>query len=172
MPKPLLYDISSLDLASVQITGEEIRAVNPQRFEFEQLDSIVYFSPDEEIAIGARSLGEDEFWTRGHMPGRPVFPGVLMLEAAAQLCSFYTCTVAGTDKVFGFGGADNIRFRRMMGPGDTLHLLAKPESISLRSSLFKTQGVVDGQLAFEASILGIALPPATEEAKNGGEAGI
>ena len=172
MPKPLLYDINSLDLRSVQITEEEIRAVNPQRFEFEQLDSIVYFSPDEEIAIGARALGEDEFWTRGHMPGRPVFPGVLMLEAAAQLCSFYTCTVAGTDKVFGFGGADNIRFRRMLGPGDTLYLLAKPENITVRRSLFRTQGVVDGRLAFAASILGIALPQAAEEEKNGGEAGI
>ena len=172
MPRPLLYDISSLDLTKVQISGEEIRAVNPQRFEFEQLDSIAYFNPQEEIAVGTRALDENEFWTRGHMPGRPVFPGVLMLEAAAQLCSFYTSSVAGTEKVFGFGGADDIRFRRMLSPGDTLHLLAKPESISLRRSLFKTQGVVDGQLAFEASILGIALPPAIEEGKNGGEAGI
>ena len=172
MPKPLLYDISSLDLTKIQISEEEIREANPQRFEFEQLDAIAYFSPDEEIAIGVRSLGEHEFWTRGHMPGRPVFPGVLMLEAAAQLCSFYTCAVAGTERIFGFGGADNVRFRRMLGPGATLHLLAKPESISARRSLFRTQGVVGGRLAFEASILGIALPPAAEEEKNGGEAGI
>ena len=172
MPKPLLYDISTLDLKKIQVAKEEIRETNPRRFEFEQLDAIVYFSPDEEIAVGVRSLGEGEFWTRGHMPGRPVFPGVLMLEAAAQLCSFYTCRVVGTERIFVFGGADNVRFRRMMGPGDTLHLLAKPESISTRRSLFRTQGVVGGRLAFEASILGIALPPAAEEEKNGGEAGI
>ena len=172
MPKALLYDIDSLDLTAVQIAEEEIRETNPQRFEFEQLDAVVYFSPDEEIAVGARFLEEHEFWTRGHMPGRPVFPGVLMLEAAAQLCSFYTSRVADTENVFGFGGADNVRFRRMLKPGDTLHLLAKPESISARRSLFGTQGVVEGRLAFEASILGIALPPAVEETKNGGEAGI
>ena len=172
MPRPLLYDINSIDLARVQISGEAIRKVIPQRFEFEQLDSIAYFNPAEEIAIGVRALDKDEFWTRGHMPGRPVFPGVLMLEAAAQLCSFYTCSVEGTERVFGFGGADDVRFRRMLVPGDTLHLLAKPERISTRRSLFLTQGVVDGRLAFEASILGIALPPVAQETKNGGEAGI
>ncbi|MEC8895024.1 MAG: 3-hydroxyacyl-ACP dehydratase FabZ family protein [Planctomycetota bacterium] len=172
MPRPLLYDIDSVDLAPVQISGEAIREVIPQRYEFEQLDAIAYFNPDEEIAIGVRALDKDEFWTRGHMPGRPVFPGVLMLEAAAQLCSFYTCSVEGTGRIFGFGGANDVRFRRILSPGDTLHLLAKPERISSRRSLFLTQGVVDGQLAFEASILGIALPPAAQEAKNGGEAGI
>lgn len=172
MPRPLLYDLDSVDLTQVQISGEAIREVIPQRYEFEQLDAITYFNPEEEIAIGVRALDKEEFWTRGHMPGRPVFPGVLMLEAAAQLCSFYTCSVEGTDRVFGFGGADDVRFRRILSPGDTLLLLAKPERISSRRSLFLTQGVVDGQLAFEASILGIALPPVAQEVKNGGEAGI
>lgn len=162
MPKKLLYDLASVNLSNVQVSREEIREHLPQRFEFEQLDAIAYFNPEEEIAIGVRSLDESEFWTRGHMPGRPVFPGVLMLEAAAQLCSFYLCAVAGTENIFGFGGADRVRFRRMLGIGDTLYLLAKPENISARGSLFSAQGVVDGQLAFEATILGINLPPAEE----------
>lgn len=160
MPQDFLFDLSSIDLAREQISIEEIRQHNPQRFEFEQLDGITYFSPEEKIAVAVRALREDEFWTKGHMPGRPIFPGVLLLEAAAQLCSFYTCNAVETENVYGFGGADRVRFRRVLGVGDTFHLLASPVNISARRSLFKTQGVVDGQLAFEASIFGIALPPA------------
>ena len=172
MPKKLLYDLDSINLADIQISREEIRQHNPQRFEFEQLDAIAYFSPEEEIAIGVRHRGGDEFWIRGHLPGRPVFPGVPMLEAAAQLCSFYTCRATGSESVFGFGGADRVRFRQMVGIGETLYLLAKPEKISARGSLFRTQGVVGGVVAFEASIFGVTLPPAGREEKNGGEAGI
>ena len=86
----------------------------------------------------------------------------MLLESAAQLCSFYTGTTVEADTVFGFGGADRVRFRRILQVGDTLHLLARPVNISTKRSLFKTQGVVDGQLAFEASIFGIALPPTAE----------
>ena len=162
MPQELLFDLASVDLAKTRISIEEIRRHNPQRFEFEQLDGISYFNPQEEIAVAVRTLCEDEFWTKGHMPGMPIFPGVLLLESAAQLCSFYTGATLKTGAVFGFGGADRVRFRRLLRVGDTLHLLAKPVNISAKRSLFKTQGVVDGRLAFEASIFGIALPPADE----------
>ena len=162
MPPELLFDLDSVDRTRTQISRDEIRQHNPQRFEFEQLESIAYFSPREKIAIAVRTLREDEFWTKGHMPGRPIFPGVMLLESAAQLCSFYTGTTVEADTVFGFGGADRVRFRRILQVGDTLHLLARPVNISTKRSLFKTQGVVDGQLAFEASIFGIALPPTTE----------
>jgi 3-hydroxyacyl-[acyl-carrier-protein] dehydratase len=158
MPQDLLFDLSTIDLSRPQISKEEVQACNPQRFEFEQLDGLVYFNPEEKIAVASRTLGEDEFWTKGHMPGRPIFPGVLLLEAAAQLCSFYTSSVVGKENVYGFGGADRVRFRRILEVGDTFYLLASPLNISSRRSLFKTQGVVDGQLAFEASIFGIALP--------------
>ena len=162
MPQELLFDLDSVDLTRTQISREEIRQHNPQRFELEQLESIAYFSPREKIAIAVRTLRQDEFRTKGHMPGRPIFPGVMLLESAAQLCSFYTGATVEADTVFGFGGADRVRFRRILQVGDTLHLLARPVNISTKRSLFKTQGVVDGQLAFEASIFGIALPPTAE----------
>ena len=164
MPQELLFDLDSVDLTKTPISLEEIRQHNPQRFEFEQLEGIAYFSPREKIAIAVRTLRENEFWTKGHMPGMPIFPGVMLLESAAQLCSFYTSATVEADTVFGFGGADRVRFRRILHVGDTLHLLARPVHISAKRSLFKTQGVVDGQLAFEASIFGIALPPAAEKA--------
>tara|TARA_B100001245_G_scaffold23506_1_gene15417 strand:- start:334 stop:828 length:495 start_codon:yes stop_codon:yes gene_type:complete len=163
MPQDLLFDLDSVDLTRTQISMEEVRAHNPQRFEFEQLDGLAYFNPEEKIAVAARTLRKDEFWTKGHMPGRPIFPGVLLLEAAAQLCSFYTCMAVETGNVYGFGGADRVRFRRVLEVGDSFHLLASPVNISARRSLFKTQAVVEGRLAFEASIFGIALPPANGE---------
>ena len=159
MPQDLLFDLDSVDLTEAQVSMEEVRAHNPQRFEFEQLDGIAYFNPEKKIAVAVRTLCEDEFWTKGHLPGRPIFPGVLLLEAAAQLCSIYTCMAVETGNVYGFGGADRVRFRRVLEVGDTFHLLASPVNISAKRSLFKTQAVVEGRLAFEASIFGIALPP-------------
>ncbi len=160
MPQKILYDISNVDLDHAEFDHEQIEAVNPQRFEFSQLGYIAAFRPDEKIIVAVRDACPDEFWTRGHMPGRPIFPGVMMLEAAAQLCSFYSNQVLELDTIIGFGGADRVRFRRMVTVGDRLVLLARPESIGPRRSLFQVQGLLDGKIAFEASILGIALPPA------------
>ncbi len=158
MPKKLLYDLDSLDLGRTQFSLEDVEATNPQRHEFAQLGSVTHLDDEEEIIVSVRELREDEFWTRGHMPGRPIFPGVLMLEAAAQLCTFYTLRHFGADALYGFGGADRVRFRRMAVPGDRLVLIARPQTITPRRSLFRTQGVLEGKIAFEAEILGVALP--------------
>ncbi len=153
-----LYDLESVDLEVTEFTTEQIQNFNPQRFEFAQLERITAYRPDDKIIVACRDLTEDEFWTRGHMPGRPIFPGVMMLETAAQLCSFYTRMHIGEDILYGFGGADKVRFRRMVTVGDRLVFLAKPETITPRRSLFQTQAILDGKVAFEAEILGIALP--------------
>ena len=71
---------------------EAIRQVNPQRFEMEQLTAIVYVDPVNHVIVGYKDVRHDEFWVRGHMPDYPLLPGVLMCEAAAQLCSYYIVT--------------------------------------------------------------------------------
>ncbi len=152
------YDLSKIDLDAVAISHDEILAANPQRYEFEQIDFVPYFNPEERIIVGVRDLRPDEFWVRGHMPGRPIFPGVLMLEAAAQLGAIYCSRVVVPDGTHGFGGADEVRFRRMLTVGDRLVIVATPEVITPRRSKFRTQGIAGGQLAFEASIFGISLP--------------
>ena len=58
----------------------------------EQLTAIVHVDPEKHLVAGYKDVGNDEFWVRGHMPGYPLMPGVLMCEAAAQLCSYYTAT--------------------------------------------------------------------------------
>lgn len=158
MPTKLLCDLEGINPEHVEFSRDQIRQLNPQRHEFEQLDVITLYRPEENLIVGVRNLREDEFWVRGHLPGRPIFPGVLMLESAAQLCSFFCLKTLNSKLPFGFGGADRVRFRKIVTVGDRFILIGKGQVVTPRRSLFQTQGVVNGQLAFEASILGIALP--------------
>ena len=87
--KDLILDFSAYDLNHCLADLEEIRRWNPQRFEMEQLTAIVHEDVERNVCVGYRDYGENEFWIRGHMPGRPVLPGILMCEAAAQLCGYF-----------------------------------------------------------------------------------
>ncbi|HWY85117.1 MAG TPA: beta-hydroxyacyl-ACP dehydratase, partial [Gemmataceae bacterium] len=92
MPPENNFDVTQLDLNRVLADREAIRRVNPQRFEFEQLDAIVHIDPSQHLVIGYKDVRSDEFWVRGHMPDYALLPGVLMCEAAAQLCGYYIRT--------------------------------------------------------------------------------
>ena len=74
-----------------------VRAVNPHRFEMEMLSAVVLLDPARKLVVGYKDLTAQDFWVRGHMPGYPLFPGVLMCEAAAQLCCYYTTSQKVTD---------------------------------------------------------------------------
>src|SRR5919202_5743403 len=126
MPPELHFDPSRLDLDQVLANREAIRQVNPQRFEMEQLTAIVHVDPEQHLIIGYKDVRPDEFWVRGHMPGYPLMPGVLMCEASAQLCSYYIVNRGLLQGDFiGFGGMENVRFRGQVKPGDRLVLVGK-----------------------------------------------
>ena len=82
MPAPPLYDLAAFDFATPLFTIDEIRVVNPQRFEMEQLTAIVHVDPECHGVVGYKDVRPDEYWCRGHMPGFPLMPGVLQCEAA------------------------------------------------------------------------------------------
>lgn len=88
MPPPAHFDLANLDLSRVVADQDAIRKVNLQRFEMEQLTAIVHIDRDNHVIVGYKDVRPDEFWVRGHMPNYPLLPGVLMCEAAAQLCSY------------------------------------------------------------------------------------
>ncbi|MBI4712003.1 MAG: beta-hydroxyacyl-ACP dehydratase [Planctomycetes bacterium] len=159
MVAPLIFDISKLDLNNLLLDKAKIRQIIPHRYEMEQLDGILYFDKPSQIIVGFKDVKADEFWVRGHIPGRPLLPGVLMLEAAAQLSSIQ-CKMLGTqegDKFIGFGGVDKVRFRGTVVPGDKLIIISKCTSLKSRSAMFDVQGVVNGKLVLEAVIIGILI---------------
>jgi 3-hydroxyacyl-[acyl-carrier-protein] dehydratase len=159
MPTEPLIDPATLDLDRPIADRAAIRAVNPQRFEMEQLDGIVLLDPERMLVVGYKDVRADEFWCRGHFPGDPMLPGVIMCEAAAQLCSYYVMSqhVIGDDQVMGFGGLDEVRFRSVVRPGDRLVLASRGKRVSRRASSFDVQGYVGNAVVFEAGIIGVPL---------------
>ncbi|MCC7137021.1 MAG: beta-hydroxyacyl-ACP dehydratase [Planctomycetes bacterium] len=154
-----LFPLDAIDLSRTVAGLEEIRKANPQRFEMEQLTRIVHYDRATNDVAGVLELPAVPWWARGHVPGRPLMPGVLMLEAAAQLCSFGIRQVLTAPeyaaRFFGFGGIDGVKFRGTIVPGDTLLILGHPQDIRPRRAVYETQGWVGDRLCFEASITGL-----------------
>ena len=169
MPPELILDPGQFDKTSrVLVTREELRKTNPQRFEMEQIDGILFIDPEEHIIVGFKDVGHDEFWVRGHMPGFPLMPGVLMCEAAAQMVSYYiTALGMKTGDFIAFGGMENVRFRGTVKPGDRLVLAGKGIKLHRRQTIFNVQGFVGKGLVFHADIIGVqfskAAPPVAAE---------
>ena len=157
MPQETLADISSFDLSKPVVDIEAIRAIIPHRYEMEQLSGIIKFDPENKIIIGYKDVSNNEFWVRGHIPGRPLMPGVLMLEAAAQLCTYYYKKTIQDDRFLGFGGIDKVKFRWKVVPGDKLVIIAKNKELRSRRAIFDTQGLVDGKIVFEGVIIGMVV---------------
>lgn len=158
MAPPVFIDFATLRDAPVTADADAIEAVNPHRGAMRLLTAITHVDPDAPSLLGAYyDVPTDAFWVAGHIPGRPIFPGVLMLEAAAQLCS-YSCITHFPDIAFmGFAGADAIKFRGQVGPGDRFHLALNQVELRKRRSICDVQGLVDGNLVFECRIKGMPL---------------
>ena len=158
MPPPWHLDPASVDLSKVLVDSEGIRKVNPQRYEMEQLSAIVHIDREQHLIVGYKDVGAEEFWVRGHMPGYPLLPGVLICEAAAQLCSYYTCTAGLLQCDFiGFGGMEGVRFRAPVRPGDRLVLIGKGSKLHRRQTIFNVQAFIGTTMVFHADILGVPL---------------
>ena len=126
MPPECTVDPGNLDMNQVIADREAIRLINQQRFEMEQVDAIIYQDSTQHIVAGYKDIRPDEFWVKGHMPGYPLLPGVLMCEAGAQVSSYYIMKQKLLECEFvGFGGMDNVRFRGTVHVGDRLLMVAK-----------------------------------------------
>jgi 3-hydroxyacyl-[acyl-carrier-protein] dehydratase len=156
--KPLLIDFCEYDLNKVVGSIEEIRRYNPQRFEMEQLTAIVFEDPVRGICVGYKDLRPDEFWARGHMPGMPLMPGVIMCEAAAQLSSYYAVKNHLMEGMMGFGGMEDIRFRGVVRPGDRFVIVTRLLKSRRVLVTCEFQAFVDQNLVCEGIIKGIPLP--------------
>jgi len=159
MPPSLLFDLSEIDLnAEPTFDKEAICNVNPQRFEMQHLDGILWYDKAKGLILGYKDVTDHEFWVRGHIPGRPLMPGVIQIEAAAQLLSFFVKQIYEEGGFIGFGGIDKAKFRAAIEPGTRLYLLGHViEARKGRRYICEVQGVVDGAMVFEATINGMAV---------------
>ncbi|NNJ24201.1 3-hydroxyacyl-ACP dehydratase FabZ family protein [Alienimonas chondri] len=171
MPPPSLYDFSKYDFDNPLYGLNDVLEVNPQRFEMLQLHGVVHVDREEHGAIGFLDLKEDDFWCRGHFPGYALMPGVLQCEAAAQLAGFYArkFKVLGGDFV-GFGGMQNVRFRRPVRPPCRLVLCVKTTSLRPgRRASFDLQGFVDGKMVFNGEMIGVPIERGQTHAEKAAE---
>ncbi len=166
MPPVLHFNVADIDLNRILIDKDGIRKILPQRFEMEHLDAIVLSDREAELIIGYKDVKPDEFWVRGHMPGYPLLPGVLMCESAAQLCSYFIVANKLSDGDFiGFAGLENVRFRGTVHVGDRLVLVAKGIKIHRRQTVFNVQAFVGTSMVFHGDVIGVSMHRPAETTK-------
>ena len=142
------------DAKGVFLDSEAIMKILPHRYPFLLVDRIMDIVPGEHV-IGEKSVTINEPFFQGHFPGKPIMPGVLIVEAMAQTGGLLLLNSQAdpTEKLVLFTGIDNVRFRRTVVPGDTLRF--EVEMGALRRSMAKMYGraYVGDQLAAEAELM-------------------
>ncbi len=154
-----IVDLSSLDLERVLADSAELRSKLAQRGTFDMLDAVVHRDPEAGVIVGYKDIRGDDWWASDHIPGRPLFPGVLMIEACAQLCSYdYQVNFPPAEGTFvGCGGVDKTRFRGTVEPDGRLYLLGQVHRVRTGFFSYRAQGIYRDRLVMECEVIGVAL---------------
>lgn len=139
---------------STTLTIEEIHQLLPHRYPFALVDRILEYVPGQK-AVGLKNVTFNEPYFPGHIPSRPLMPGVLMVEAMAQVGGIVLVQLPGMEgKFFAFAGIDKVRFRRPVTPGDQLIMTVELLSFKQnRIAKMQGRGEVDGQLAVQGEMM-------------------
>jgi 3-hydroxyacyl-[acyl-carrier-protein] dehydratase len=134
---------------------KRLMALLPHRYPFLMIDRMIDVVPGQS-ATGVKNVTINEPFFTGHFPNAPVFPGVLIVEAMAQTAAalvVHTLGPASEGKLVYFMGIDNCRFRKPVGPGDTMYVHAT--SLKSRGAVWKfhADAKVDGHLVAEADYM-------------------
>lgn len=158
---PTLPLMDPLRFASLPViaTREAILSKIKQRGRFALLDGILAQENEPALVVGFKDIRGDDWWAQDHIPSRPIFPGALMVEAAAQLSTYdYMLRSQCPPETFlGFGGLNEVRFRGLVEPGVRMIFIAQPKRMRSRMFTYTTQGYVGSDLVFEAEILGVVV---------------
>ena len=131
---------------------EAIAEIIPHREPFLLIDEVTELNPGEG-AVALKTVRHDEWYLTGHFPGRPVMPGVLIVEALAQTGAVAVLSQeANRGKLALFAGIDDCRFKRIVEPGDVLELRCELERVRGPVGRGKAEARVDGDLACRASL--------------------
>jgi 3-hydroxyacyl-[acyl-carrier-protein] dehydratase len=159
-----LFDIDGIDLGNTLADRDEIGKLIPHRHEMALLDRIVWTGDKGLKGIAALQIKDDQFWVRGHFPSKPMFPGVMMVEAGAQLSVYLFNLRQDVPKLAAFLRIDDCAFRRSVTVGEEIILLCDVIKASSRRFVSNIQGIVDGQVCFEAKISGMQIADIEEPA--------
>jgi 3-hydroxyacyl-[acyl-carrier-protein] dehydratase len=142
---------------TLPLEAADIMRILPHRYPFLLVDRIIELEPGRHV-VGIKQVTANEPHFTGHFPGRPIMPGVLMVEALAQTAGVGVMTLDEYRGKLGlFAGIDECRFRRMVVPGDTLRLEVTVEKLRGMFGRVRAVASVDGEVAVEAT-LSIIIP--------------
>ena len=129
-----------------------IEAILPHREPFLLIDEVLELEPGERV-VACKHVREDEWYFRGHFPGRPVMPGVLIVEAMAQTGAVAVLSEEeNRGRIALFAGIDDTRFKRIVEPGDELRLECTLEQVRGAIGKGKARATVDGELAARGTL--------------------
>jgi 3-hydroxyacyl-[acyl-carrier-protein] dehydratase len=140
-------------------TTSEIEKLIPHRFPMLMVDRIVEYDPEQKRIVGIKGITATEFWAQGHFPGLPILPGVLQIEALAQTMAVYVAKQPGFGERIGlFAGIDDVRFKRIVVPGDVLRMEITMQKLGSRFGKALGVATVNGEVACEG-LLSFIIPP-------------
>lgn len=158
MPPKALVDWESIPRDHVQLDRNAIDRILPHRNAMSQLDGVYSIDLEGRVACGFKEVRHDDFWADGHFPGMPTMPGVIMLEAAAQLSTVLHVLLCDETRILALAGIKESSFRGTVHPPGRLELVVSAVNPPSRiRALFHSQGFFDGKLVFDAKILGMPL---------------
>jgi 3-hydroxyacyl-[acyl-carrier-protein] dehydratase len=153
----MLFDLSQINLASPRYSRSDIERLNPHRGEMVLIDSVIWTTDDYKQGVAVKHVKDTEFWVPGHFPGKPMMPGVLMIEAGAQLACFLYNIRRPEPKLVAFLRIEEASFRNPVHPGDDLYLLCSEVKFGTRRFVSDVQGVVGDKVAFDTRISGMQI---------------
>ncbi|MEL6138550.1 MAG: 3-hydroxyacyl-ACP dehydratase FabZ [Cyanobacteria bacterium J06628_6] len=146
-------DANGQTVVKTTYTLEEIQQLLPHRYPFALVDRIIDYVPGER-AVGIKNVTFNEPHFQGHFPGRPIMPGVLIVEAMAQVGGIVLTQMPGVSGLCMFAGIDKVKFRKPVVPGD--QLVITTELLTIKRQRFgkmQAKALVDGQLACEGVLM-------------------
>jgi 3-hydroxyacyl-[acyl-carrier-protein] dehydratase len=144
---------------SILLTTTQIQQLIPHRWPFLMVDRIMEEDRERGYIRGEKAVTASEWYFQGHFPQVQVMPGVLQVEALAQTMAVYVARQEGFgDRIGLFAGIDEVRFKRIVQPGDRLTLEVTMEKLGRRFGKGRAVASVDGEVACEG-VLSFIIPP-------------